>query len=93
MHPLIHDIWRLVGSCTSTDIRHVYHEDNKIADWIASYVTEHTGKIVWIEMADLSLAFDDVLLSDLFGCIHTRIVSVLQLITKKKKKMFLVKTR
>ena len=53
------------------DIRYTYHEANSIADWRVSFMVEYIGGFMQIEMADVPQAFLDVLLFDLFGCIHT----------------------
>lgn len=38
MHPLVHDIWRILVGCTSIDIILVYHEANSIIDWVTNFI-------------------------------------------------------
>ena len=74
MHPLIYDSQCVVGSYFFLEVHHVYREANSATDLMATYVAEHSGQMVWTKSDDLPSAFKDILLSDLFGCIHIRFV-------------------
>lgn len=60
--------------CTSIVVRHVYQEANSISNWIATYIVEHSGDLLWTDMKEVPGHFRDILFSDFLGYIHTRII-------------------
>lgn len=74
VHPLFWDIALLLQECSIYFVRHVYREANLAADWIASYVTNHSGEVLWTDLGDALGPLHDIVLSDFLGCIHSRFV-------------------
>lgn len=71
VYPLLRDIATMLRGYTSIVVRHVYHEANSAADWIATYVVEHSGENLWTDMREASGHFRDFLFSDFLGCNRT----------------------
>ncbi|XP_038973405.1 uncharacterized protein LOC120105218 [Phoenix dactylifera] len=69
------DIWGSHAAlAASHTARHIYREANGAADWVASYVANHSGSTLWVGVDDLPGAFRDLLFADSAGCIRTRVV-------------------
>ncbi len=72
VHPLLRDIWTMVGEGVTFQARHVYREANGAADWVAAYVASHSGGTLWAGAREMPGALRDILYSDSLGCIRTR---------------------
>lgn len=73
-HPLICDIALLLRGCSSIVVKYVYREANSVADWVVSYIANHSGQVLWTHLDDAPSAFWDFVFSNFFGCIHTRTI-------------------
>lgn len=71
-HSLLRNIAVLLQTCTSFLIHHVYREANSVDYWVASLVADHSVNILWTDIGDFPARFWDVILFDLFGCVHAR---------------------
>lgn len=50
----------------------VFREANTTADWVATFV-EHSRDILWIDIRAPLRPLHEIMFSDHFGCVHTRL--------------------
>lgn len=51
-HPLLHDI-DLLQDFFINIVRHVYWETNSVANWVASFIANYSGPVLWTDMGDV----------------------------------------
>lgn len=55
---------RLLHRCSGIVVKHVYREANSGADWMASFVANHSEKIFWSSLEKVPISLRDTLLID-----------------------------
>lgn len=73
-YPLLLDCWRMLRSLITFDVSHVFQDANSVAKWMASFVAEYSGSILWDSTATLPVQFIDILLFDSRRCIYSYLV-------------------
>lgn len=48
-HPLLRDIALLFLGSSIYIVRYVYRDANSVADWVASFLTNHSGSVLWMD--------------------------------------------
>lgn len=66
--------WFFVGGIASMVIHHVYFKVNSATNWVALFVAQYIGDVIWIAMESTLGHFRSILFFDFVGCIHTRLV-------------------
>lgn len=74
------------------DIRHVYCEVNSAADWIATFIIEYSGKVLWIDAVVVHLCLCLSVISSFLTLLVVFILNFYEcstLLGKKKDRIWL----